>query len=61
MSVTFYFCYQCFRGVTTVVGFWSFCVFLFIRKIELDGGRVVAKESHSFIWWVAIVNPGKEV
>ena len=34
---------------------------MFIRKIELDRGRVVAKESHSFIWWVAIVNPGKEV
>ena len=34
---------------------------LFIRKIELEGGRVVAKESHSFIWWIAIVNPGKEV
>ena len=21
----------------------------------------MAKESHGFIWWVAIVNPGKEV
>ena len=45
-----------------MIGFRGFWIFLFIRKIEfLDGGRVVAKESHSFIWWVAIVNPGKEV
>ena len=56
----FYFCYQCFRGDHSN-WFWSFWVFLFIRKIELEDGRVVAKESHSFIWWVAIVNPGKEV
>ena len=48
-------------GATTAIGFWSFWVFLFIRKIELGEGRVVAKESHSFIRWVAIVNPGKEV
>ena len=44
-----------------MIGFRGFWVFLLIRKIELEGGRVVAKESHSFIWWVAIVNPGKEV
>ena len=54
------FCYQCF-GVTTAIGFRGFRVFLFIRKIELGEGRVVAKERHRFIWWVAIVNPGKEV
>ena len=55
------FCYQCVRGnhsdwFPEFLGF-----FLFIRKIELGGGRVVVKGSHSFIWWVAIVNPGKEV
>ena len=44
-----------------MIVFWSFWVFLFIRKIELEEGRVVAKESHSVIWWVAIVNPGKDV
>ena len=41
---------------TMVLGF---CVYL--KKQSLDKGRVVAKESHSFIWWVAIVNPSKEV
>ena len=30
-----------------MIGFQSFWVFLCIRKIELGGGRVVAKESHS--------------
>ena len=54
------FCYQCFRGDHSNQ-FPEFLVFLFIRKIELGEGRVVAKESRSFIWWVAIVNPGKEV
>ena len=54
------FCYQCFRGDHSDQ-FLEFLAFLFIRKIELGEGRVVAKESHSFIWWVAIVNPGKEV
>ena len=45
-----------------MIGFQSFWVLLFIRKIELGEGTVVAKESHSFFfWWVAIVNPGKEV
>ena len=34
-------------GVTTAIGFSTFWVFLFIRKIELGEGRVVAKESHS--------------
>ena len=59
--VTFYFFVTSVLGATTAIGFWSFWVFLCIRKIELEGSRVVAKESHSFIWWVAIVNPGKEV
>ena len=36
-----------FRGMTTAISCRSFWVFLFIRKIELGGGRVVAKESHS--------------
>ena len=48
-------------GVTIAIGFWSFWVLLFIRKIELGEGRVVAKESHRFIWWGAIVNPRKDV
>ena len=58
--MTFYFVTSI-LGATTAIGFRSFWVFLFIREIELEGGRVVAKESHSFIWWVAFVNPGKEV
>ena len=33
--------------MTTAISFQSFWGFLFIRKIELGGGRVVAKESHS--------------
>ena len=36
------------KGVTTVISFQSFWIFLFIRRKELGEGRVVAKESHSF-------------
>ena len=34
-------------GATTAISFQGFQVFLFLRKIELAEGRVVAKESHS--------------
>ena len=40
----FLFCYQCF-GVTTAIGFQGFQVSLFIRKIELGEGRVLAKKA----------------
>ena len=43
--MTFYFVTSV-LGAATAIGFQSFWVFLFIRKIELGEGRVVAKESH---------------
>ena len=47
--------------VTTAIDFRGFGVLGFIEKIEVRVGRVVAKESHSSFWGVAIVNPGREV
>ena len=47
--------------MTIAIDFRGFGVLDFIGKTELGIGRVVAKESHSLFWWVAIVNPGKEV
>ena len=47
--------------VTIAIDFRGFGILDFIGKIELGVGRVVAKESHSLFWGVAIVNPGKEV
>ena len=45
--MTFYFCYQCFRGDHSN-WFLEFLDFpFFIREIELGEGRVVAKGSHS--------------
>ena len=44
-----------------MIGFWSFWVFLLIRKIELGEGRVVAKKAIVLFVGLQLSTPGKEV